>query len=170
MCNCNNGLRRQYRCADCSNAACMCKDCILREHSQEPFHWIEEWNGYCFRRVGLRDLGLVLHMGHKGEECPKLSENRSPANLIVVDSNGVHRCFVHYCYCKGAAVNALQLIGAGIFPATTKRPQTGFTFRCLRDFHWYTLASKGSAHDYIKALDRKTNDPTCQQIFVRSFI
>lgn len=148
----------------------MCEDCFVQDHTREWFHWAEKWDGKSFKRLELQNLGLVIPLGHDGDFCPGVSKVTFPDDLSVVDSNGVHKCSVQFCKCHGHESKALQLIRAGIFPATTKKPQTGFTFRCMRDFHAYTLASKGSAYDYIKALDRKTNDPTSKKTFVCPFI
>lgn len=46
---------------------------------------------------------------------------------------------------------------ARLFPATTKQPNTFFTFRVLEEFSEHNLTSKQAAYDYIAGLRRLTD-------------
>lgn len=155
-CSCGSGERRAYRCCDCSNPTTMCKACIVEGHVNDQFHWIEEWEGRRFKRCDLGDIGLKIYLGHKGGMCPSGKEKK----LTVVDINGIHKCTIVFCCCIEARGNATQMIDARIFPSTITNPRLGITFRCLKDFHTHTRASKKSAYDYARALERMTNDPS----------
>ncbi|KAI5996885.1 hypothetical protein F5J12DRAFT_907008 [Pisolithus orientalis] len=49
-------------------------------------------------------------------------------------TNGIHYCNVQCCRCPGAEDSHIQLMWAGMFPATTKAARTAFTFQVLDDF------------------------------------
>jgi len=59
-----------YRCVDCWGDLILCSDCCKLTHQQHPFHRIKRWNGSFFESDDLISLGIVLHMGHGGSQCP----------------------------------------------------------------------------------------------------
>jgi hypothetical protein len=65
------------------------------------------------------------------------------------------------------ATKALQLIRAGLFPATMDQPDTAFTFMVLNDFHVHTLALKKSAYDHFTALKKLTDNTFSHKTPVR---
>lgn len=161
-CSCGSGDLRLYRCCDCSSQPTMCKSCVVAKHEHDQFHWVEEWKDRRFERRDLAELGLEVYLGHRGERCP----NGTVVNMSVVDINGVHKARVVTCRCVGAPSRAIQLVQSRIFPSTVLSPRLGFTFRCLKDFHFHTRASKKSAYDYARALERMSNDPSRDDVNV----
>ena len=136
----------------------MCSICIIRSHRSNPFHRLAKWNGSFFARTSLESLGMVIHLRHKSERCPKASPH--PSNVTLVDTNGIQLIKVGYCQCPGYVgerAKIKQLVEYGLFPASVKRPQTLFTFKVLRDFHLETTCSKTSAYDYIRKIGRITD-------------
>ena len=62
-----------YRCTDCIGDRLSCSECCCRLHQLTPYHRIKRWNGAYFERSDLVFLGLTLHVGHGGQECPSYS-------------------------------------------------------------------------------------------------
>ena len=158
-CPCLRSKVRLFRCADCDTNQMMCSSCLVDSHKNCLFHWAEKWNGRFFERVEMSHLGLRVYLGHDGDRCPRASD-ASAVPLTVVDINGIHRSSAVYCQCGFPNSRHLQLAKAGLFPATVRKPELAFTFRCLSDFHVHTHTSRKSAFDYTKAMGRKTNDGT----------
>jgi hypothetical protein len=52
----------------------------------------------------------------------------------------------------------MQLMMAGLFPATFREPKTAFTFRVLEDFHLDNLECKTTPSQFFSRLRRLTND------------
>ncbi|KAJ7113288.1 hypothetical protein C8R43DRAFT_1138715 [Mycena crocata] len=60
-----------YRCKDCFSDALFCKDCVVKEHRDNPLHRIEMWNNRRFEQVTLKSLGLRMQLGHgRNGTCP----------------------------------------------------------------------------------------------------
>jgi hypothetical protein len=59
-----------------------------------------------------------------------------------------------------------QLMRRRLFPATLKRPTMAFTFNVLHQFHLHHLESKESAHDFIGALRRLTDNAFAHEVSV----
>jgi hypothetical protein len=55
-----------------------CGDCCKALHQRHPFHRIKLWNGSFFEAADLISLGLVIHMGHGGDECPSYGSDGMP--------------------------------------------------------------------------------------------
>lgn len=166
-CPCGRGGNRQYRCSDCSSTVPVCALCLIECHKMENFHWAERWTGLFFERMDMSKLGLRVHLGHHGDRCEHSRKGDSGSKMIIVDINGIHLSHIIFCECAGRAEKCLQLVRHGIFPSSTKAPELGFTFRCLRDFHVHTHTSRKSAFDYMKALGRMTNDHQLVDVAVR---
>jgi hypothetical protein len=77
--------------------------------------------------------------------------------MIVVDVGGVFRRKVKPCICPNAPDMHLQLFAMDLFPATTKRPTTAFTFRVLDQFHVEAMECKTAALNFFSKLRRLTN-------------
>lgn len=161
-----------YRCKDCVGGQLYCKPCLLELHRHHPYHRIEGWTagaGAFFRPTSLFDTGLVVHLGHGGEEChtPQVRGD-GLSSLTVVHTNGHHKVHVMYCQCHGdlRPDRHVQLFDNGLFPATTEQPATAFTFPLLRQFQLFNMASKTSAWDYHQGLMRFTDavDPTAANV------
>lgn len=162
-CSCGIG-HRTIRCNDCFQCSSTCEACFVRLHNSLPLHWAERWTGLFFERCDISQLGHVITLGHQGAPC----KNSTPIRFIVTDCNGIHETKVAFCGCIGAGSHVDQLMSAGIFPGTVKKPSSGFTFGLLKDFHLQTLESKKSAYDFIAALRRRTNNAFPSKVPVSS--
>jgi hypothetical protein len=63
-----------------------------------------------------------------------------------------------YCGCTQTIAKSSQLMRAGLFPATEKRPKTAATFDFVESFHKLTLTSKVNLYDYFKFVIQR-DDP-----------
>jgi len=126
-----------------------------------------------------------MHLGHGGKPCPSggysrgnnasddedawedveddgspphLARPRDRSCLTVVHTNGVHFCDIRYCSCDGSEDSHLQLMMAGLFPATTKSPRTAFTFQVLDDFIRDNVECGTTAMNYYSKLQRVTSN------------
>jgi len=46
-------------------------ECCRDQHSIVPFHRIEMWTGHFFTPAWLRQVGVVIYLGHGGKPCPE---------------------------------------------------------------------------------------------------
>jgi len=126
-----------------------------------------------------------MHLGHGGKPCPSggysrgnntsddedawedveddgspphLARPRDQSFLTLVHTNGVHFCDIRYCSCDGSEDSHLQLMMAGLFPATTKSPRTAFTFQVLDDFIRDNVECGTTAMNYYSKLQRLTSN------------
>lgn len=160
-----------FRCAGaekCCDLPLQCKSCIVQAHQSLPFHRIEAWSGTHFLMSSLHALNYILHLGHYGKRCPNLSTSTRPRPMTAVHVNGFHKITVHFCYCEGAASQAIQLSNQGYFPGTMVQPETIYSFGVLENFHAHTLSSKKSLYDYHDALVKITNAAFPQDVPVRT--
>lgn len=151
----------EYRCMDCIGGFFYCEDCVVADHSATPLHRIEHWNGSYFKPAPLDhpQIHQLLYLGHDGARCDASPFNFPPSRpkestLTVVHTNGYHKLHVSYCNCPSSPEPYVQLVLAGLFPATHARPATAFTFQLLKHYQQMNLASKTAAHDYHKCLLR----------------
>lgn len=149
----------EYRCQDCLSGSFYCEACIVGDHGTMPLHRIQKWNGSFFESGPLDrpQIHQYLALGHGGSRCdssPFTFGTSRPveSTLTVVHVNGYHKLHVRYCCCPSSPEPYVQLVLAGLFPATHARPATAFTFQLLQHFQTINLASKTAAHDYHKAL------------------
>ena len=78
--------------------------------------------------------------------------------LIFVDTTGVHYLPVCFCECRSPRARHIQLLEAGLYPATVKKPRTAFTFQVLDDFYLDNLECKTPARNFYQKLRRKTSN------------
>jgi CxC2 like cysteine cluster associated with KDZ transposases len=79
------------RCPDCLGCPSFCDRCCLHAHKHDPYHRIEVWNGRCFLPHDLHMIGLVMPLGHGGDNCPSYRHEEhqphfhdmDPADLFV---------------------------------------------------------------------------------------
>ncbi|KIJ90114.1 hypothetical protein K443DRAFT_126586, partial [Laccaria amethystina LaAM-08-1] len=115
------------------------------------------WNGKCFDKESLQNLGYRYQLGHSGAPCP--SPHPGPKNFIVFDITGPHFVTIDYCHCCDEPLSTWnQLLREKWFPATLTRPQTTFTFDCLETFHELTLQGKTNLYDYYHTLLRRSDN------------
>jgi hypothetical protein len=62
--HCSHNNWAVWRCRDCSMGVSMCRSCIRKHHSEDPFHRIEKWNGNYFRPAELSEVGSYLLIRH----------------------------------------------------------------------------------------------------------
>ncbi|KAJ7029541.1 hypothetical protein C8F04DRAFT_962701 [Mycena alexandri] len=155
-----------HRCDDCFMDALFCTPCMVRLHSDNPFHVIKTWNGIFFVGTTLWELGLRIQLGHKrAEVCPGTSartaeewEKIKDVTFCVVDDKVIHEVGLDFCTCGGAQPHQIQLLCACLYPSTTVRPSSAATFHVLRRFHKLSFESKCSAYEFYNALARETNN------------
>ena len=147
-----------YRCLHCFANHQLCRQCTLSSHTHSPFHFIERWNGEFFEPTTLLDLGLVLHLGHRGLPCPSnTQQDLHDIVMCVVDTLGITHHQIEPCRCHHAKKIHIQLLQHKLFPSTMDRPQTVFTFAVLDRFHIESLEGKTSASNFYSQLRRLTN-------------
>jgi hypothetical protein len=93
-----------------------------------------------------------------GSSKPGRYDKEGNPIITVVDRSGVHEIGVSWCCCSGAPEHDMQLMMAGLFPATFRNPKTAFTFRVLEEFHLDNLECKTTPSQFFSHLRRLTND------------
>ena len=78
--------------------------------------------------------------------------------ITIVDRSGIHEIGVRCCCYPNAPELNMQLMLAGLFPATFQKPKMAFTFRVLEEFHPDNLECKTTLGQFISCLRRLTND------------
>ncbi|KAJ6518389.1 hypothetical protein DFH09DRAFT_1331989 [Mycena vulgaris] len=137
--------KADHRCRDCfGGGELMCKACVLLRHKQLPFHRIEEWTG----------LG---HWHERHRACPNPSPSAGGA-FVIVNDVGVHEVALDYCGCATSGTQTVQLLRAGLYPATTTNPRSAATINVLRRFHLLSFESKCSAYEFYYSLARETDN------------
>ncbi|KAJ6576737.1 hypothetical protein B0H10DRAFT_1836766, partial [Mycena sp. CBHHK59/15] len=148
-----------FRCAQqtCYGPSLFCQACIVKGHTVLPTHWIQEWNGSFFERRALKDLGLVIQLGHPpGSHCPNpLAANK---DFCLIDVTGVHTVAMSYCLCDSSIEKRQQLMRVCWWPATARDPKTCATFPVVRLFQIMNCLGKVSAHDFLRSLELLTNN------------
>ncbi len=117
----------------------------------------KEWRGSFYRRTTLKDLGLIVQLGHAiGDSCLRPADNSR--SMVVIDIDGIHEVSVNFCGCHRAEAQYIQLLRTRWFPATVDLPRTAVTFRALNHFQMLTFMSKVSAYEYYHTLSRLTDN------------
>lgn len=178
-CEVNTGT---IRCRDCFSDELLCSECVLRAHARLPFHRLlvsptyfyllvtmlipgQQWTGSYFEDLTLGTLGFKLSLGHELGTCTRPS---APVkDFTIVDTNGIHTFPVSFCECSNRPHHRIQLLRAGLMPASVERPRSAFTFDVLETFHLLTLQSKVSAYDFYYSIEHKTNNAGLLNIKVR---
>ncbi|KAG2360217.1 hypothetical protein BDR07DRAFT_1290097, partial [Suillus spraguei] len=79
--------------------------------------------------------------------------------ITIVHSSGVFMHNIAWCHCQGSdSEQHLQLLRAGLFPASSTCPQTAFTFEMLDHLFIDALECKTSARSFFEKLTRLTNN------------
>ena len=89
---------------------------------------------------------------------PDKNDNDDNPIITIIDRSGVHEIGVRWCCCPDALERDMQLMTAGLFPATFRNPKTAFTFRVLEEFHLDNLECKTTPSQFISRLRRLTNN------------
>ena len=91
-------------------------------------------------------------------------EPRDKKSLVLVDVSGVHQLIVSWCCCPNAPDKATQLFQHRLFPASTSKPSTAFTFGVLEYFHIDAVECKTSASNFFSKLRRLTDFSSPQSV------
>ncbi|KAK7041916.1 hypothetical protein VNI00_008897 [Paramarasmius palmivorus] len=144
----------RYRCIDCFGAEIVCKTCCKRRHRRVPFHRIEEWNGRYFAPTSLRKVGVSIQLNHAGGTCVKPLQCHS--KLRILHTNGIHKVELYFCGCHKKRPQYQQLLRRGLYPATVTegRITTCATFSYLESLQKTSFTTKGSTHDFYRALEK----------------
>lgn len=92
-----------------------------------------------------------------GFRSSKPEQNRNPV-ITVIDRSGIHEIGVRWCCCPDAPERDMQLMAAGLFPASFRNPRTAFTFRVLEEFHLDNLECKTTPSQFFSRIRRLTSD------------
>ncbi|KAI9056786.1 hypothetical protein FKP32DRAFT_1615644 [Trametes sanguinea] len=155
------------RCLTCSPGPLRCATCVVRAHIDMPFHRIEAWTGASFERTSLKDLGLVIQLGHRHEQRGCSNPLPVRTDFSVFDINGRHDASLSYCGCDNAARagdHLQQLLRYDLYPATDCEPNTVFTIALLEHYHIQSLQGKISMYDYYATLERITDNTGTSKI------
>ncbi|KIJ52305.1 hypothetical protein M422DRAFT_776014 [Sphaerobolus stellatus SS14] len=147
-----------FDCVDCDEELLKCRRCICDAHQGLPFHKIRYWNGRFFENSSLHRVGFVWHLNHGGAPCPFVDTVGGIQDMTVADVNGIHDVAIGWCRCANAPSLPEQLLARKVFPASTVRPKTGFTFRILHLFQMLNHVSKTNVWDFIGTITRLTNN------------
>jgi len=93
-----------------------------------------------------------------GSSKPGRNDKDGNPVITVIDRSGVHEIGVRWCCCLNAPERDMQLMAAGLFPATFRNPKTAFTFRVLEEFHLDNLECKTTPSQFFSRLRRLTSD------------
>jgi hypothetical protein len=172
-----------YRCRDCFGKNWFCKDCCVNEHRRHPFHRVQMWTGDHFTNTSLKDLGLVLYLGHDGYPCPTLHQQNNSlpipsstqslpptSTLTVVDRFGVYDHNIQWCQCPNRQSRDIILFRMGLFSASIHGPKTAFTFQCLQYFHIDSMECRTSAGNFYMKIRRLTNETSPEKVKVCSYV
>jgi hypothetical protein len=107
-----------------------------------------------------------LQFGFGGSKSGYTDKDGNPI-ITIIDRSGVHEIGVSWCRCPEAPEHNMQLMMAGLYPATSRKPRTAFTFRVLGDFHLDNLECKTTANQFFSRLRRLTNDEFPNTVPVR---
>ncbi|KAJ7109545.1 hypothetical protein C8R43DRAFT_904822, partial [Mycena crocata] len=147
-----------YRCEHqlCYGPGMFCQSCIVERHAVLPTHWIQQWNGTHFNRVGLAKLGLIIQLGHTlGASCPAMRKGKTKFTLI--DVTGLHNVNVQFCECDSHVSHRQQLMRVCWWPATVIDPATCTTVSVIWLFHNMNCLGKISAFHFLRSLELLTN-------------
>lgn len=112
----------------------------------------------------------AAHMPSNREECfeadgppsgrhnSRTYSTNAPFIMVIVDISGVHEIPVRLCSCPNAKPADEQLLHMGLYPATSRRPRTAFTFALLDDALLTNKECKTSIMNYFNKIRRLTND------------
>jgi hypothetical protein len=114
------------------------------------------------------EYGAAADLGF-GSSKPGRRDKEGNPIITVIDRSGVHEIGVSWCCCPGAPEHNMQLMMAGLFPATFRNPKTAFTFRVLEEFHLDNLECKTTPSQFFSRLRRLTNDEFPNTVPVRGF-
>ncbi|KAJ7865586.1 hypothetical protein B0H14DRAFT_2347884, partial [Mycena olivaceomarginata] len=148
-----------FRCAQqtCLGLALYCKACVVVRHAVLPTHWIQEWNGSFFECQSLKELKLVVQLGHPpGTGCQ--NPVKTAKNFVVIGVTGIHYVDLSFCNYDSRVERRQQLMRASLWPVTARDPPTCTTFAVVHLFQILSCQGKVSAHNFLWSLELLTNN------------
>jgi hypothetical protein len=107
----------------------------------------------------------AFQLGFGNSKPGKNDSNGNPI-LTIIDRSGIHEIGVQWYCCSNALECNMQLMTAGLFPATFQNPKIAFTFCALEEFHLDNLECKTTPSQFISHLRRLTNDEFPNMVLV----
>ncbi|KIY64699.1 hypothetical protein CYLTODRAFT_456982 [Cylindrobasidium torrendii FP15055 ss-10] len=144
-----------YRCRDCFHSGVYCRDCFRDAHSNLPCHRGEFFNGSFFERVLPADLGVQLCVGH--DDGTRCSVGSVQPHFTILDTTGIYVLDILFCRCEKSQPERTQLLRAGLFPSTSRRPRTAATFTLLEEHDHLASHGKMSPYEHYNALQQMTD-------------
>ncbi|RDX40788.1 hypothetical protein OH76DRAFT_1365678 [Lentinus brumalis] len=148
------------RCTTCDSGPLECEECVRVRHQRHACHRLQRWNGKFFEVTSLKELGMVIQLGHPdGSKCA--NPVPAPGDFCAIDVNGHHSLSLNYCGCEKAGEAGTpyeQLLRRDYFPSTLTDPHTVYTTRLLEHYHIQSLQGKMSMYDYYASLERMTDN------------
>jgi hypothetical protein len=92
-----------------------------------------------------------------GSSKPRPNNKTGDSVITIIDRSGIHEIGVRWCCCSNSHGRDMQLMAAGLFPATFRNPKTAFTFRVLEEFHLDNLECKTTSSQFFSRLRRLTS-------------
>lgn len=170
------------RCIDCMGTRMLCGACMCQQHHHDPLHRIrvrthiyfdcdgtdplilKRWTGKFFERYSLHAAGLTVQLGHDGAPC----HHPHPVTTVtIVDLLSIHLVRVSFCDC-GRSHYYVQMLRARWWPASLKRPRSGFTLRTLEFFQALSLLSKTNGYDFWRTIVHMTDGSGVSKLPVSS--
>ena len=149
-----------YACKSCLRTRWYCKECLVHNHRELPFHCVVGWDTDkgCLIDETLSNLGLIVHLDHdNGTACnstPRIDKERV---LEVLHVNGMHNLRYYQCTCNKSSsqprsASAEQLLINNLFPATDKNPQWAFSFETLETYDALDLSGYINIKQYLDGI------------------
>ncbi|KAK7025437.1 hypothetical protein VNI00_015965 [Paramarasmius palmivorus] len=152
-----------FRCTECYGYRMTCKDCVLKQHNDDPLHTIQVWEGRYFQATSLRDLGLHIQLGHRpGHDCEQRVKGHK--DFVIIHSNGIHLINVYFCGCPDAPDHVTQLMEVGWWPTSSIDPQSAATNQVLRLFHIMNLRGHIPPTDFYSSLELSVDGTGLQKL------
>jgi len=129
----------------CMSGSLLCSKFYLKMQSQPDSNYEEEYEGSSDDILAGDYLAAIKQDTFQfGFSSSKPGRNDKDGNLVVtvINRSGVHKIGVRWCCCLDAPERDMQMLAAGLFPATFRNPKTAFTFRVLEEFHLDNLECK----------------------------
>ena len=145
----------QERSPDTPTPSCASVSSIpIIDTSQDPFFANDSGDEEDWKNLDKGGVPLRIKRDNK-----KYDDLQCPI-LTVVDTTGIHELRTRFCRCHPLTSNPLhtQLLNMGLYPSSTERTRTVFTFRVLHHFDLTNLEAKTSAWQYYSTLRRLTSN------------
>ncbi|KAI6009436.1 hypothetical protein F5J12DRAFT_905029 [Pisolithus orientalis] len=101
-----------------------CQECAVTCHGDHPLHHVREWNGRYFTSKTLKELGLIMQLGHPiGKRCCR-PWSFLKDEFVVMHRNRIHIVSLTFCGCETTDSYTQQLLCIHWLPAPSNKPHT----------------------------------------------